>query len=144
MSFNVLETDEYGNIMAKPLIGWSVTTVEDVTVLAAFEYADSPSKLKTEGRKIQFELTPTQSLRLAASLTGVVSHILTESFEKPNVDKAQLDQLLEAESVIRHELMQRIAEQRFHVADGPEDIPPGRSGWSIESNGLRAASHSIQ
>ena len=61
MSFNVLETDEYGNIMAKPLIGWSVTTVEDVTVLAAFEYADSPSKLKTEGRKIQFELTPAQS-----------------------------------------------------------------------------------
>ena len=37
MSLNVLETDEYGNILAKPVIGWSVTTVEGVTVLAAFE-----------------------------------------------------------------------------------------------------------
>ena len=33
-----------------------------------------------------------------ASLTEVVNHVLTESFEKPNADKAQLDQLLEAES----------------------------------------------
>ena len=143
MSLNVLETDEHGNIVAKPVIGWSVTTVQDVTVLAAFEYTEAASKLNTEGRKIQFELTPAQSLRLAASLTDVVNHILTESSEKPNVDKAQLDQLLEAVRLIRHELMQHTAETRFHVDEG-RDVPPGRSGWSIESNGLRAASHSIQ
>ena len=143
MSLNVLETDEHGNIVAKPVIGWSVTTVQGVTVLAAFEYTESASKHNTDVRKIQFELTPAQSLRLAASLTDVVNHILTESSEKPNVDKAQLDQLLEAESVVRQELMQRIAEQRFHVAESPEDVPPGRSGWSIESNGLRAERYSF-
>ena len=143
MSLNVLETDEHGNIVAKLVIGWSVTTVQDVTVLAAFEYADSPSELKTEGRKIQFELTPAQSLRLAASLTEVVKHILTESSEKPNVNNAQLDQLLEAESVLRHELMQGLAERRFHVAEG-QDAPPARSAWSgVSKGGLRAGGHSF-
>lgn len=143
MSLNVLETDEHGNIVAKAVIGWSVTTVQGVTVLAAFECTGSASKHNTDVRKIQFELTPAQSLRLAASLTDVVNHILTESSEKPNVDKAQLDQLLEGERLIRHELMQHTAETRFHVDEG-RDVPPGRSGWSIESNGLRAASDSIQ
>jgi hypothetical protein len=71
----------------------------------------------------------------------VVNHILRESSEKPNVNKAQLDQLLEAESVIRHQLMQHIAERQFHVAEGL-DAPPGRSAWSVESNGLCAEGHS--
>jgi hypothetical protein len=37
MSLNVLETDEHGNIVAKPVIGWMVTTDQGVAVLAAFE-----------------------------------------------------------------------------------------------------------
>ena len=62
--------------------------------------------------------------------------------------KALLDQLPESgfdmvESTIRFLLMQHTAERRFHV-DGGGDVPPGHSAWSIESNGLRAASHSIQ
>ena len=85
MSLNVLESDEQGNVVAKPVMGWSVTTLQGAAVLAAFEYAPSPSELETanDGRKIQLELTLAQSLQLAASLTEVVSHILKEVSKNP-------------------------------------------------------------
>jgi hypothetical protein len=82
MAINVLESDEHGNVVAKPVIGWSVTTIKGETVLAAIEYADSPSEIKPEGRKIQFDLTLRQSLQLAGGLIDVVNHIREESLKK--------------------------------------------------------------
>ena len=82
MAINVLESDEHGNVVAKPVIGWMITTVKDVTVLAAIEYADSSSKFKTEGSKIQFDLTPQQSLQLADALINVANHVLEESTKR--------------------------------------------------------------
>ncbi len=82
MAINVLESDEHGNVVAKPVIGWMITTVKGVTVLAAVEYADSASELQQEGRKIQFDLTPQQSLQLADALINVANHVLAESSEK--------------------------------------------------------------
>ncbi len=35
MSFNVLETDEHGNIVAKPVIGRMVTTYQGACAVAA-------------------------------------------------------------------------------------------------------------
>jgi len=52
MAINVLESDEHTNVVAKPVIGWSVTTIKSETVLAAIEYADFPSEIKPKGRKI--------------------------------------------------------------------------------------------
>jgi hypothetical protein len=79
MAINVLQLDEHGNVVAKPVIGWMITTDKDVTVLAAIEYADSPSELTTESSKIQLDLTPQQSLQLADALTKVANHVLEES-----------------------------------------------------------------
>ena len=83
MSLGVLETDEHGNVVAKPVSGWCVTTVQGVTVLVGFEYVDSPSGLDTENRKrtIQLELKPEQSSQLATALTEVMSHLLPKSSE---------------------------------------------------------------
>jgi hypothetical protein len=82
MAINVLESDDHGNVVAKPVIGWSVTTIKGETVLAVIEYADSQSEIKPEGRKIQFDLTLQQSLRLAGGLIDVVNHIREESLKK--------------------------------------------------------------
>ena len=83
MAINVLQIDEHGNVVAKPVIGWMITTDKDVTVLAAIEYADSPSELTTEGSKIQLDLTPQQSLQLADALIKVANHVLEESSKRP-------------------------------------------------------------
>lgn len=82
MAINVLESDENGNVVANPVIGWLITTVKGTTVLAAVEYADSASELQTEGRKIQFDLTPQQSMQLADALIKMANHVLEESSGK--------------------------------------------------------------
>jgi hypothetical protein len=43
------------------------------------EYSDSPSESESEGRKIQFDLTPQQSLQLADALINVANHVLEET-----------------------------------------------------------------
>ena len=87
MAINVLESDKHGNVVAKPVILWATTTIKNVTVLVAIEYADSPeeaaeirdSGFKTEGRKIQLDLTPEQSLQLARALIDTANHVLEHS-----------------------------------------------------------------
>ncbi len=46
MAIKVLESDEHGKVVAKPVIGWLITTIKGVTVLAAINYADAASELK--------------------------------------------------------------------------------------------------
>jgi len=74
MTLNVLKTDDRGNVLEKPVVGWSVTTDRGVTVDAAFEYEDSAPAVHTE--TIQLGLTPQQALQLAKALTDIAKGIL--------------------------------------------------------------------
>ena len=76
MSLNVLETDSHGNVLEKLVVGWTVTTDQGVTVVAAFEYKDSASGVKQESGKIQLGLTPQQALQLAKALSNIAKDIL--------------------------------------------------------------------
>jgi len=76
MTLNVLETDNRGNLLEKPVVGWSVTTDRSITVNAAFEYEDSASVMRPHTEKIQLGLTPQQALQLAKGLTDIAKGIL--------------------------------------------------------------------
>jgi hypothetical protein len=78
MAIKVLESDEHGNVVEKPVIGWLITTIKGVTVLAAIDYADAASELNTDGKRIQLDLTPKQSLQLGAALINMASELLQE------------------------------------------------------------------
>jgi hypothetical protein len=78
MSLNELETDEHGNVVAKALTGWTITTIKDITAIVQIEYADSEHATKPDRKIIQLEFTPQQCLQLASSLVGVADHILQQ------------------------------------------------------------------
>jgi hypothetical protein len=81
MTLNVLETDDNGHIVEKPVVGWSVTTDQGVTVAVAFEYRSSASAAKQDAGKIQLGLTPEQATQLANAMTDTAKDILRGSSE---------------------------------------------------------------
>jgi hypothetical protein len=75
-----LETDEKGNVMLKPVTGWTTGPVAQIAVLLAIEYVETPEELETGGRKsIQFVLTPPQCLELAEVLARQAKRLLGDS-----------------------------------------------------------------
>jgi hypothetical protein len=65
------EKGENGDIILKPIMGWTSAPVADIAVLLAIEYAKKPEDIETGGKSIQFVLTLQQCLNLAE---GSVKH----------------------------------------------------------------------
>jgi hypothetical protein len=76
MAQSQFETDSEGNIILKPVVGWTLTDVDAMNVLLQVRYEDGPEDIGTSGKAIQFVLTPTTCLRFAAELTKQANLIL--------------------------------------------------------------------
>jgi hypothetical protein len=64
------ELDENGNIITKPVTGWSAAVIFESTVLLQLQYVDTPLELeKGQNKSFQFVLTPPMCLELAVLLT---------------------------------------------------------------------------
>lgn len=71
------ETDEHGDVILKPVTGWTVTHVAGVSVLAAIRYLETPEELETgESKVVQLVMTPAMSLELAEVLTSAANKLL--------------------------------------------------------------------
>jgi hypothetical protein len=79
-----LQKDKDGNIITKPVVGWTAGTVADVAILLAVRYADSAAEFETP-KTLQVILTPQQGLELAEVLTRRATAILrAESPSRPS------------------------------------------------------------
>jgi hypothetical protein len=81
-----LEKDNDGNVITKPVTGWTTGTLAGIAVLLALEYADSPLELETgHSKSIQLALSAQQSLELAERLTKLGKSLLEDQShsEKP-------------------------------------------------------------
>jgi hypothetical protein len=76
MAQSQFETDSEGNIILKPVVGWTLTDVDAMNVLLQVRYEDGPEDIGTSGTAIQFVLTPQTCLRFAAELTKQANLIL--------------------------------------------------------------------
>jgi hypothetical protein len=64
-----LETDGMGNVITKPVTGWSTVPVAGIAVLLAVRYVDTPEELERgDSKSIQLVLKPQQCLELAEAL----------------------------------------------------------------------------
>lgn len=78
---DVFDSDETGNIVTRPLTGFSTMPVMDMLVLARVEYATSENHLQgimsgsQKPEAVQLAITPAQARELAARLTFLADHI---------------------------------------------------------------------
>ena len=78
---DVFDCDESGNIITRPLTGFSTMPVMDMIVLARVEYATSENHLQgimsgdQKAESVQLAITPAQARELAARLTFLADHI---------------------------------------------------------------------
>jgi hypothetical protein len=71
-----LETDANGNIVLKPVVGWTTGTLAEKSVLLAIQYIERPEDYETGQKLIQLALTTQQSLELAAALNKKAKFVL--------------------------------------------------------------------
>jgi hypothetical protein len=74
---NDLEMDNNGNIVTRPVLGWTTVPAMGTAVILAIQYAETPQELKTGGRRLQLVLTPQQAQELAATLTTQAARVLS-------------------------------------------------------------------
>jgi hypothetical protein len=79
-----LKTDQQGNIISFPVIGWTTATFAGTAVLLAIDYAESAKDMETGGKSVQLALTPHQALELGERLTTLAKHVLTPPSGKAN------------------------------------------------------------
>jgi hypothetical protein len=70
------ELDENGNVVLKPVTGWTTAPVAEVAVLLQIQYEDGPEDIGTDGKRIQFVLKPQACLEIAESLTKQARRLL--------------------------------------------------------------------
>jgi hypothetical protein len=71
------ETDLEGNIITKPVVGYTMSPIAGMFVLLAVQYSDSPEALERgENRQIQFALMPQQCLEIAEALTRQAKRLI--------------------------------------------------------------------
>ena len=63
-----LEKDAAGNIITRPVLGWTTAPVAGTAVLLALDYAETPAQLRTGGLRLQAVMTVPQARELAAAL----------------------------------------------------------------------------
>jgi hypothetical protein len=71
-----LDTDGEGNVILKPVTGWTLASVGELAVLLQVQYEDGPEDIGTTGKRIQFVLTPPKCLELAEILTKHAKRLL--------------------------------------------------------------------
>jgi hypothetical protein len=63
------DLDSNGNILTKPVMGWSISHVAGAALLLTVRYADTPAELeRMESKPITLALTPQLGLELAEAL----------------------------------------------------------------------------
>lgn len=81
---DAFDTDASGNIITKPLTGYTSAPVAGMFVLARLEYADSEDHLRAvmsgtaKPGAVQLAITPGQAKELAARLTLLADDILAQ------------------------------------------------------------------
>lgn len=76
-----LQTDEDGNVIVRPVVGWSTHKVASIAVLLAIEYLETEEGLSTGySQTVQLGLTPAMCEELAAALSKAAKGILGETF----------------------------------------------------------------
>ena len=60
------ETDSNGNIVAKPVIGWTTARVAGMSVILAIRYIWTLEEIETCGKTLQLVLRPQQCLEAVA------------------------------------------------------------------------------
>jgi len=79
-----LQKDENGNVVTKPITGWSVTPVAEISILLAIEYIETLEEFENDGRhQIQFVVTPHECLNLAETLTKLGKRLLGDRSSRP-------------------------------------------------------------
>jgi hypothetical protein len=74
---NEFETDKDGNVILRPVTGWTMAPVAEMSVLLAIEYAETPEELENgTTHRMQFGLLPQECLRLAEALTRQAQRLL--------------------------------------------------------------------
>ncbi len=71
-----LQTDQDGNIIVSPVLGWASGPLPAKAVFLAVQYAERPEEIETGGKSIQFVLTPQQCLELAQRLTKLANDVI--------------------------------------------------------------------
>lgn len=80
-----LETNAAGEVVLRPVMGWTTSPIAGTAILLRVNYAETPPELQTGGRHIQFAMTPEQALELSQTLTSLAHRILqAPSTGKPN------------------------------------------------------------
>jgi hypothetical protein len=74
-----LEKDSNGDIITRPVTGWTTGTLAGIAVLLVLEYAESPQELETgHSKSIQLALSVQQSLELAERLRTLGKRLLED------------------------------------------------------------------
>ena len=79
-----LKKDENGNVVTNPVTGWTMISVEDMSLLLAIQYVETPQELETGStHQIQLLLMPQECLKLAEALTRNAKRLLEDQSGKP-------------------------------------------------------------
>lgn len=73
------DLDDAGNIIAFPVLGWSMAPVAGMTVLLRLQFARDQDGLRTGGEALQFVLTPGKAQELGEALTRQAQRLLNAS-----------------------------------------------------------------
>jgi hypothetical protein len=74
-----LHKDADGNIIVKPITGWTTTAVAGTSVLLAVQYVETPAELETgDSSQIQLLLTAQRCLELADALKRLAQSLIED------------------------------------------------------------------
>lgn len=65
---NAFETDSKGQLVNRPVLGWTTANVTGAVVLLRLNYAETAPEMKNGGKKFQVSMRPEQARQLAAML----------------------------------------------------------------------------
>lgn len=81
---DVFDTDDAGNIITKPMVGYQTMPVASMFILARVEYANSDAHLmavmsdQEKPVAVQLAITPDQAREFAARLVFLADHIMDQ------------------------------------------------------------------
>lgn len=78
-----IETNSEGNILLRPVTGWTTHFVAGMFGLLRIEYVESPQEFEGTHRSLQLALTAPQCLELAEALTKIGKSLLQSPTGKP-------------------------------------------------------------
>lgn len=80
-----LQTDAKGNIIVRPVLGWTTHRVAGIAVLLTVEYVETEEGLRTGySQSVQLGLTAAMCQELADTLSKAAKGILGEGFPSDN------------------------------------------------------------